>query len=55
MYPFFCSLKAAAEFVPTVDWLAMVLNTLLSISSSSYKATGQVFQWFLHVRDKPLF
>ncbi|XP_056883084.1 focadhesin [Takifugu flavidus] len=39
---------AAAEFVPTADWLAMVLNTLLSISSSNYKATGPVFQWFLH-------
>uniref|UniRef100_A0A671UN78 Focadhesin n=1 Tax=Sparus aurata TaxID=8175 RepID=A0A671UN78_SPAAU len=34
-------------FKPT-SWLAMVLNTLLSISSSSYKARGQVFPWFLH-------
>uniref|UniRef100_A0A674MTT8 Focadhesin n=1 Tax=Takifugu rubripes TaxID=31033 RepID=A0A674MTT8_TAKRU len=48
MYPFLFSHKAAAEFVPTADWLAMVLNTLLSISSSNYKATGPVFQWFLH-------
>lgn len=52
---FFLSLQAAAEFVPTVDWLAMVLNTLLSVSSSNYKATGPVFPWFLHVRDNPLF
>ncbi|XP_076581516.1 focadhesin [Chaetodon auriga] len=42
------SLGAGPEFVPTSSWLAMVLNTLLSISSSSYKARGQVFPWFLH-------
>ncbi|XP_070711064.1 focadhesin isoform X2 [Pempheris klunzingeri] len=42
------SLGAGPEFVPTASWLAMVLNTLLSISSSSYKARGQVFPWFLH-------
>ncbi|XP_068163845.1 focadhesin isoform X2 [Antennarius striatus] len=42
------SLGAGPEFVPTVSWLSIVLNTLLSISSSSYKARGQVFPWFLH-------
>uniref|UniRef100_A0A8C4I1K1 Focadhesin n=1 Tax=Dicentrarchus labrax TaxID=13489 RepID=A0A8C4I1K1_DICLA len=42
------SLGAGPEFVPTASWLAMVLNTLLSISSSGYKARGQVFPWFLH-------
>ncbi|KAM6894866.1 focadhesin isoform 1-T2 [Lycodopsis pacificus] len=42
------SLRAGPEFVPTASWLAMVVNTLLSISSSSYKARGQVFPWFLH-------
>ncbi|KAM3590535.1 uncharacterized protein V6R79_011338 [Siganus canaliculatus] len=42
------SLGAGPEFVPTSSWLAMVLNTLLSISSSSYRARGQVFPWFLH-------
>ncbi|XP_045921800.1 focadhesin [Micropterus dolomieu] len=42
------SLGAGPEFVPTASWLAIVLNTLLSISSSSYKAKGQVFPWFLH-------
>uniref|UniRef100_A0A673AJC7 Focadhesin n=1 Tax=Sphaeramia orbicularis TaxID=375764 RepID=A0A673AJC7_9TELE len=36
------------EFVPTASWLAMVLDTLLSIISSSYRAKGQVFPWFLH-------
>ncbi|XP_034532394.1 focadhesin [Notolabrus celidotus] len=41
-------LGAGPEFVPTSSWLSIVLNTLLSISSSSYKATGQVFPWFLH-------
>ncbi|KAI3375862.1 hypothetical protein L3Q82_004137 [Scortum barcoo] len=39
---------AGPEFVPTASWLGMVLNTLLSITSSSYKARGQVFPWFLH-------
>lgn len=42
------SLGAGPEFVPTASWLAMVLDTLLSIISSSYKAKGQVFPWFLH-------
>ncbi|TMS01998.1 hypothetical protein E3U43_007538 [Larimichthys crocea] len=42
------SLGAGPEFVPTSSWLSIVLNTLLSISSSSYKARGQVFPWFLH-------
>ncbi|KAF1380319.1 hypothetical protein PFLUV_G00162410 [Perca fluviatilis] len=42
------SLGAGPEFVPTASWLAMVLHTLLSISSSSCKARGQVFPWFLH-------
>ncbi|XP_024143659.1 focadhesin isoform X1 [Oryzias melastigma] len=39
---------AGPEFVPTASWLTMVLDTLLSIISSSYKARGQVFPWFLH-------
>ncbi|XP_056225710.1 focadhesin isoform X1 [Seriola aureovittata] len=42
------SLRAGPEFVPTASWLSMVLETLLSIISSSYKARGQVFPWFLH-------
>uniref|UniRef100_A0A3B5A296 Focadhesin n=1 Tax=Stegastes partitus TaxID=144197 RepID=A0A3B5A296_9TELE len=42
------SLGAGPEFVPTASWLAMMLDTLLSIISSSYKARGQVFPWFLH-------
>nr|XP_046235770.1 focadhesin isoform X2 [Scatophagus argus]XP_046235771.1 focadhesin isoform X2 [Scatophagus argus] len=42
------SLGAGPEFVPTASWLAMVLNTLLSISGSNYKPAGQVFPWFLH-------
>uniref|UniRef100_A0A3Q3XJJ0 Uncharacterized protein n=1 Tax=Mola mola TaxID=94237 RepID=A0A3Q3XJJ0_MOLML len=45
------SFGAGPEFVPTASWLAMVLETLLSISSSSYKARGQVFPWFLHQRS----
>ncbi|XP_071334354.1 focadhesin [Trachinotus anak] len=42
------SLGAGPEFVPTASWLSFVLETLLSIISSSYKARGQVFPWFLH-------
>ncbi|KAM6949611.1 focadhesin-like [Aplochiton taeniatus] len=37
-----------SQFIPTANWLAMVLDTLLSIISSSYKARGKVFPWFLH-------
>ncbi|XP_005754207.1 focadhesin, partial [Pundamilia nyererei] len=35
------SLGAGPEFVATGSWLTMVLDTLLSISSSSFKATGR--------------
>uniref|UniRef100_A0A3Q3KNU3 Focadhesin n=1 Tax=Mastacembelus armatus TaxID=205130 RepID=A0A3Q3KNU3_9TELE len=42
------SLGAGPEFVPTASWLTMVLDTLLSIISSSYKARGQVFPWYPH-------
>ncbi|XP_034470972.1 focadhesin [Hippoglossus hippoglossus] len=42
------SLGAGPEFVPTASWLSMVLETLLSIISSSYRARGQVFPWFMH-------
>ncbi|XP_019714030.1 focadhesin isoform X2 [Hippocampus comes] len=41
-------LRAGPEMVPTSSWLAMVLDTLLSIVSSGYKAKGQVFPWYLH-------
>ncbi|XP_061524967.1 focadhesin isoform X1 [Phycodurus eques] len=41
-------LRVGPEFVPTSSWLAMVLDTLLSIISSSYKAKRQVFPWYLH-------
>uniref|UniRef100_A0A3P9C1V1 Focadhesin n=1 Tax=Maylandia zebra TaxID=106582 RepID=A0A3P9C1V1_9CICH len=42
------SLGVRHQFVATGSWLTMVLDTLLSISSSSFKATGRVFPWFLH-------
>ncbi|KAM8898854.1 focadhesin isoform 1-T1 [Spinachia spinachia] len=41
-------LGAGPQFVPSASWLAIVVHTMLSISSSSYKAKGQVFPWFLH-------
>uniref|UniRef100_A0A3Q1EWT9 Focadhesin n=1 Tax=Acanthochromis polyacanthus TaxID=80966 RepID=A0A3Q1EWT9_9TELE len=42
------SLGAGPQFVPTASWLTMVIDTLLSIISSSYRASGQVFPWFMH-------
>ncbi|XP_032439079.1 focadhesin isoform X2 [Xiphophorus hellerii] len=39
---------AGPEFLPTPSWMCMVLDTLLSIISSGYKAKGQLFPWFLH-------
>ncbi|KAM8882281.1 focadhesin isoform 1-T1 [Synchiropus picturatus] len=42
------SLGAGPEFVPTSSWLAMMLETVLSIISSSYQARGQIFPWFSH-------
>uniref|UniRef100_A0A6Q2ZP48 DUF3730 domain-containing protein n=1 Tax=Esox lucius TaxID=8010 RepID=A0A6Q2ZP48_ESOLU len=36
------------EILPSSTWLAMVLDTLLSVVSSTYKPKGQVFPWFLH-------
>uniref|UniRef100_A0A087XI00 Focadhesin n=1 Tax=Poecilia formosa TaxID=48698 RepID=A0A087XI00_POEFO len=42
------SMGAGPEFVPTASWMSMVLDTLLSIISSGYKAKGQLFPWFLH-------
>lgn len=50
---FFC-FQAGPEMVPTSSWLAMVLDTLLSIVSSGYKAKGQVFPWYLHVSGNPV-
>lgn len=47
------SVQAAEEFVPTVSWLATVFDTLLSISSSSYKPTGPLLHWFPHVGHRP--
>uniref|UniRef100_A0A8C7LXE4 DUF3730 domain-containing protein n=1 Tax=Oncorhynchus mykiss TaxID=8022 RepID=A0A8C7LXE4_ONCMY len=41
-------LGVGPEILSTSTWLAMVLDTLLSIVSSSYKPRGQVFPWFLH-------
>ncbi|XP_062371903.1 focadhesin [Sardina pilchardus] len=41
-------LGAGPEILPTHHWLSMVIDTLLSIVSSSYRPKGQVFPWFLH-------
>ncbi|CAM4516532.1 unnamed protein product [Leuciscus chuanchicus] len=36
------------DTLPTVHWLSMVTDTLLSIVSSSRNPKGQVFPWFIH-------
>ncbi|KAL0970352.1 hypothetical protein UPYG_G00240840 [Umbra pygmaea] len=41
-------LGVGPEVLPTSTWLAMVLETLLSVISSNYKPKGQVFTWFIH-------
>ncbi|TRZ00205.1 hypothetical protein DNTS_014976, partial [Danionella cerebrum] len=35
-------------FLPMVHWLSMVIDTLLSIVSSSSNPKAQVFPWFIH-------
>lgn len=43
-------LQVGPEILPTVHWLSMVIDTLLSIvSSSNRRPKGQVFPWFVHV------
>ncbi|XP_042706486.1 focadhesin isoform X3 [Chrysemys picta bellii] len=34
------------DFLPTKHWISMVIETLLSIVNSRYRAKGQVFPWF---------
>ncbi|XP_030636113.1 focadhesin [Chanos chanos] len=41
-------LEVGPEILPTAHWLSMVIDTLLCIVSTSYRAKGQVFPWFLH-------
>ncbi|KAG7462013.1 hypothetical protein MATL_G00197400 [Megalops atlanticus] len=36
------------EILASKHWLSMVLDTLLSVVSSSYRPRGQVFPWFQH-------
>ncbi|XP_042615559.1 focadhesin isoform X2 [Cyprinus carpio] len=41
-------LEVGSDFLPTVHWLTMVIDTLLSIVSSNSNPKGQVFPWFIH-------
>uniref|UniRef100_A0A8C2EJ14 Focadhesin n=1 Tax=Cyprinus carpio TaxID=7962 RepID=A0A8C2EJ14_CYPCA len=41
-------LEVGPDFLPTVHWLTMVIDTLLSIVSSNSNPKGQVFPWFIH-------
>ncbi|TSK82223.1 Focadhesin [Bagarius yarrelli] len=40
--------EAGPEILPSVHWLSMVIDTLLSIVSSSSRPKAQVFPWFVH-------
>ncbi|XP_076829762.1 focadhesin [Brachyhypopomus gauderio] len=40
--------EVGPEILPTAHWLSMVIDTLLSIVSSSSRPGGQVFPWFVH-------
>lgn len=40
--------EVGPDTLPTVHWLSMVTDTLLSIVSSSRNPKGQVFPWFIH-------
>ncbi|XP_060730282.1 focadhesin [Tachysurus vachellii] len=40
--------KVGPEILPSAHWLSMVIDTLLSIVSSSSRPKGQVFPWFVH-------
>ncbi|KAF4111436.1 focadhesin [Onychostoma macrolepis] len=41
-------LGVGPDILPTVHWLSMVIDTLLSIVSSNRNPKGQVFPWFIH-------
>lgn len=40
--------EAGPDIFPTVHWLSMVIDTLLSIVSSNSNPKAQVFPWFVH-------
>ncbi|KAG1959359.1 focadhesin [Pimephales promelas] len=40
--------EVVPDTLPTVHWLSMVTDTLLSIVSNSRNPKGQVFPWFIH-------
>uniref|UniRef100_A0A8B9KE04 Focadhesin n=1 Tax=Astyanax mexicanus TaxID=7994 RepID=A0A8B9KE04_ASTMX len=42
------AVEVGPEILPTTHWLSMVIDTLLSIVSSSSRPKGQVFPWFVH-------
>ncbi|KAJ8382321.1 hypothetical protein SKAU_G00030990 [Synaphobranchus kaupii] len=40
--------EVGPEILPTQVWVSMVMDTLLSVVSSSYRPKGNVFPWFQH-------
>ncbi|XP_046905306.1 focadhesin isoform X3 [Hypomesus transpacificus] len=40
--------EVGTEIIPTATWLAMLIDTLLSIINSTYQPKGLVFPWFQH-------
>lgn len=45
----FFFLQTEPDFLPTQQWIYMVIETLFSIVNSRYQAKGQVFPWFYQV------
>ncbi|KAI4879710.1 hypothetical protein NFI96_001199 [Prochilodus magdalenae] len=42
------AVEVGPEIIPSAHWLSMVIDTLLSIVSSTSRPKGQVFPWFIH-------
>ncbi|XP_061106929.1 focadhesin [Conger conger] len=42
------SAQVGPEILSTQHWVSMVMDTMLSVVSSSYRPKGQVFPWFQH-------
>ncbi|XP_038660548.1 focadhesin [Scyliorhinus canicula] len=40
--------EIGADILPTEHWIAMVVETLLSIVDSHYRPKGRIFPWFQH-------
>ncbi|XP_038626498.1 focadhesin isoform X1 [Tachyglossus aculeatus] len=41
-------LEAERDFLPTIQWISIVVETLLTIVDGHYHPRGQVYSWFYH-------